>query len=102
MGLEEGEGRGEPAKRPKKEGRSNIQWQCPAQHCSQRGVSYAEDGCLRPSPPIVNKPFFQTLDCGVVSRDAAQVLIHLDNIRRIIIHISILKALISSEIKRPV
>lgn len=102
MGLEGGEGRGEPAKRPKKEGSSNIQWQCPAQHYSQRGVFYAEDGCLRPSPPIVNKPFFQTLDCGVVSRDAAQVLIHLDNIRRIITHISILKALISSENKKPV
>lgn len=102
MGLEGGEGRGEPAKRSRKEGGSNIQWQCPAQHCSQRGVSYAEDGCLRPSPPIVNKPFFQPVDYGVVSRDAAQVLIPLDNIRRSITHISILKALISSEIKKPV
>lgn len=72
-GLEGVGGREEPAKRPKEEGSPDTQWQCPAQHCPQVRVSHSEDGCLRPSPPAANKPFFQTLDREVQTQDAPQV-----------------------------
>lgn len=73
VGLEGVGGREEPAKRPKEEGSPDTQWQCPAQHCPQVRVSHSEDGCLRPSPPAANKPFFQTLDREVQTQDAPQV-----------------------------